>query len=122
MGMICAEDELGLGDSHEGIMVLDTNAQIGTSLAVFVGLEGDEVIEIGLTPNRNDAMGHWGVARDLRAGLIHGTVEGIGPMEMSELILPNREDLIPAFKQGELIEPRSFSNRGLPALSRFRIP
>ena len=100
MGMICAEDELGLGDSHEGIMVLDTNAQIGTSLAVFVGLEGDEVIEIGLTPNRNDAMGHWGVARDLRAGLIHGTVEGIGPMEMSELILPNREDLIPAFKQG----------------------
>ena len=76
--MICAEDELGLGSGHDGIMVLEADAPIGQPLAELVGLEGDDVIDIGLTPNRNDAMGHWGVARDLRAGLMHGTVEGIG--------------------------------------------
>ena len=69
-GMICAEDELGLGDSHEGIMVLDSNLVPGTPAAKVFKIETDEVFEIGLTPNRADAMSHWGVARDLRAGLI----------------------------------------------------
>ncbi len=88
MGMICAEDELGLGTSHDGILVLDPSARPGQPLAEHIGLEGDSVLEIGLTPNRNDAMGHWGVARDLRAGLLHGTVDGVGPMKVNGLQLP----------------------------------
>ncbi|MGO4918880.1 phenylalanine--tRNA ligase subunit beta [Maribacter spongiicola] len=68
-GMICAEDELGLGDSHDGIMVLDKNLKPGTPCAEIFNIEEDEVFEIGLTPNRADAMSHFGVARDLKAGL-----------------------------------------------------
>jgi len=70
MGMICAEDELGLGQSHDGIMILDQDLQPGTPLATIIEIENDTIFEIGLTPNRADAMSHWGVARDLRAGLI----------------------------------------------------
>lgn len=69
-GMICAEDEIGLGDSHDGIMVLDENLTPGTPAAQVFNIENDEVFEIGLTPNRADAMSHWGVARDLRAGML----------------------------------------------------
>lgn len=69
-GMICAEDELGLGKSHEGIMVLDESLEPGTPLSSIFDVENDHVFEIGLTPNRADAMSHMGVARDLRAGLI----------------------------------------------------
>ncbi|MDR2383532.1 MAG: phenylalanine--tRNA ligase subunit beta [Prevotellaceae bacterium] len=66
-GMICAEDELGLGNSHEGIMVLDADAVPGTPLKDLLQLENDAVFEIGLTPNRVDAASHFGVARDLAA-------------------------------------------------------
>jgi phenylalanyl-tRNA synthetase beta chain len=69
-GMICAEDELGIGTNHEGIMILDTKLKPGTPLAEVLKIENDEVFEIGLTPNRADAMSHMGVARDLRAGLL----------------------------------------------------
>lgn len=69
-GMICAEDELGLGDSHDGIMVLDPSIPAGTLGSTVFKIENDEVFEIGLTPNRADAMSHLGTARDLRAGLI----------------------------------------------------
>lgn len=69
-GMICAEDELGLGDSHEGIMILDEKLLPGTPGSKVFNIENDEVFEIGLTPNRADAMSHWGVARDLRAGML----------------------------------------------------
>ncbi|MCG2611430.1 phenylalanine--tRNA ligase subunit beta [Flavobacterium sp. SM15] len=69
-GMICAEDELGLGEGHDGIMVLDEKLVPGTPASKVFNIETDEVFEIGLTPNRADAMSHWGVARDLRAGLI----------------------------------------------------
>jgi phenylalanyl-tRNA synthetase beta chain len=68
-GMICAEDEIGLGTSHEGIMVLRADAVVGTPAASYFKLEGDDVIEIGLTPNRADAASHIGVARDLVAVL-----------------------------------------------------
>ena len=68
-GMICAEDELGLGESHEGILVLEDHWQAGTPLKEVFTVEEDHVFEIGLTPNRADAMSHFGVARDLRAGL-----------------------------------------------------
>ena len=69
-GMICAEDELGLGLSHDGILVLDKNIEIGKQASEVFNLTSDEVFEIGLTPNRADAMSHFGVARDLRAGLL----------------------------------------------------
>ncbi|SFR45481.1 phenylalanyl-tRNA synthetase beta subunit [Robiginitalea myxolifaciens] len=68
-GMLCAEDELGLGSSHEGILVLETDRKPGTPCAEIFEIETDHVFEIGLTPNRADAMSHFGVARDLRAGL-----------------------------------------------------
>lgn len=74
-GMICAEDELGLGESHEGIMVLDDAIAAGTSAATVFKIENDEVFEIGLTPNRADAMSHFGTARDLRAGLLQTGVK-----------------------------------------------
>jgi phenylalanyl-tRNA synthetase beta chain len=69
MGMICAEDELGLGTGHEGIMVLDAAAPAGTPLHEWLAIESDTVFEIGLTPNRIDAASHIGVARDLAAFL-----------------------------------------------------
>ncbi len=69
MGMICAEDELGLGTDHDGIMVLDGDIKPGTKGAEVFNIESDYTIEIGLTPNRSDAMSHYGVARDLWAGL-----------------------------------------------------
>lgn len=68
-GMICAEDEIGLGSSHDGIMVLDTELPAGTPASEYFNLEDDIVIEIGLTPNRADAASHIGVARDLKAVL-----------------------------------------------------
>ncbi|RAK03029.1 phenylalanyl-tRNA synthetase beta subunit [Larkinella arboricola] len=68
-GMICAEDEIGLGTSHAGIMVLDTDLPNGTPAVTYFGLEADYQIEIGLTPNRADAASHLGVARDLKAVL-----------------------------------------------------
>ncbi|MFN3640975.1 MAG: YtpR family tRNA-binding protein, partial [Flavobacterium sp.] len=80
-GMICAEDELGIGTNHDGIMVLDAELEVGTLLSDVLKVENDEVFEIGLTPNRADAMSHWGVARDLRAGLIQKNIN-------TELITP----------------------------------
>lgn len=73
-GMICAEDEIGLGNSHDGIMVLADDLKPGTPLSQVFNIEVDEVFEIGLTPNRADAMSHMGVARDLKAGLLQSNV------------------------------------------------
>lgn len=69
LGMICAEDELGLGESHDGIMVLDKEAKVGQPAADCLKIQEDFCIEIGLTPNRADALGHIGVARDLVAAV-----------------------------------------------------
>ncbi|WP_418603791.1 phenylalanine--tRNA ligase subunit beta [Hwangdonia sp.] len=74
-GMICAEDELGLGTSHDGIMVLDEKIKVGTQAADIFDIENDQVFEIGLTPNRADAMSHYGTARDLKAGLIQKDIK-----------------------------------------------
>jgi len=84
-GMICAEDELGLGKGHDGIMVLDAELTPGTPVAEVFNIEVDEVFEIGLTPNRADAMSHLGVARDLRAGLMQQKIQ-------KELISPSVSD------------------------------
>ncbi|GAB3536974.1 phenylalanine--tRNA ligase subunit beta [Pontibacter brevis] len=79
-GMICAEDEIGVGTSHAGIMVLDTDLPNGTPAAEFFGLGSDKVFEIGLTPNRADAASHYGVARDLQA------------LTDAKVVLPSVED------------------------------
>lgn len=81
-GMICAEDELGIGQGHDGIMVLKEDLKPGTPASKVFNIEVDEVFEIGLTPNRADAMSHWGVARDLRAGLSQKNVN-------TELLTPS---------------------------------
>ncbi|SEB50420.1 phenylalanyl-tRNA synthetase beta subunit [Tenacibaculum sp. MAR_2009_124] len=108
-GMICAEDELGLGKGHDGIMVLDESLEPGTPCAKVFNIEIDHVFEIGLTPNRADAMSHYGVARDLRAGLIQqGTnLELISPsvsdFHVDERVLKidievSDKDLIPRYE------------------------
>lgn len=88
LGMICAEDELGIGDSHEGILVLDPSAVPGTPAMKALEIKEDYHIEIGLTPNRADAMSHYGVARDVAAWLKANDRKG-------ELVLPSVE----AFKK-----------------------
>ena len=84
-GMICAEDELGLGKGHDGILVLDKKLKSGTPAAEVFKIETDYVFEIGLTPNRSDAMSHYGVARDLKAGLMQKDIN-------LELISPSVSD------------------------------
>ena len=69
-GMICAEDEIGVGTSHDGIIVLPDDAPVGQPAADYYHLESDWVIEIDITANRADALSHWGVARDLYAWLV----------------------------------------------------
>ena len=68
-GMICAEDEIGIGTSHDGIIVLPEDAQVGMPAAEYYHLESDWLIEVDITANRADALSHWGVARDLYAWL-----------------------------------------------------
>ena len=87
-GMICAEDELGLGSSHEGIMVLENHHKAGTPCKEVFSIVTDQVFEIGLTPNRSDAMSHFGVARDLRAALLQQE-------EMPALITPSTSSFRP---------------------------
>ncbi len=67
LGMICAEDEIGVGQSHDGIIVIDEDVKPGTPAAEYFGLTSDYVLEVDLTPNRIDAASHYGVARDLAA-------------------------------------------------------
>jgi phenylalanyl-tRNA synthetase beta chain len=81
-GMICAEDEIGLGNSHDGIMILENSIKVGTQVCDLYENYNDKIINIGLTPNRSDAMSHMGVARDLRAALIQKGIK-------SELITPS---------------------------------
>ena len=84
-GMICAEDELGLGKSHEGIIVFKKEYKPGTLVKKIYNVENDEIFDIGLTPNRADAMSHYGVARDLKVGLMQ---QGVN----LELITPSVSD------------------------------
>jgi len=73
LGMICAEDEIGVGESHDGIIVIDREVAPGTPAAEFYNLRSDYVLEVDLTPNRIDGASHYGVARDLNAWLLrHG--------------------------------------------------
>ena len=89
-GMICAEDELGIGESHDGIMVLEPETPVGMAAKDYLGLATDAIIEIGLTANRVDAASHIGVARDLYAYLRHNDIP-------CSLRLPD----VSAFAEGE---------------------
>ena len=90
-GMICAEDELGLGKGHDGIMILDDSLVPGTPCSDVFDIENDLVFDIGLTPNRSDAMSHLGTARDLKAGLLQKghNLELISP-SVSDFHIANR--------------------------------
>ncbi|MGB3076914.1 MAG: phenylalanine--tRNA ligase subunit beta [Chitinophagales bacterium] len=85
-GMICAEDEIGLGEDHSGIMILDAAAPVGISAREFLNVTSDNIIQIGLTPNRGDATSHIGVARDLAAAL------SAEQMEIVPLNIPSVEN------------------------------
>ncbi len=102
-GMICAEDEIGLGSSHEGIMVLDANAKIGAPAKEYFKVEEDYVLEIGLTPNRADAASHVGVARDLVA------------------VFNCNRDLISAKKGGSTDKNIDHKSLNLPDITSFNI-
>jgi phenylalanyl-tRNA synthetase beta chain len=79
-GMICAEDEIGLGESHAGIMVLPADVKVGKRADEYFSPYSDVIYEIGLTPNRMDAMSHWGVARDVCAYLSHHDKKELRPV------------------------------------------
>lgn len=83
-GMICAEDEIGMGESHDGIMVLPAETPVGSSARTYFGINDDYLFEIGLTPNRADAASHLGVARDLAA--FYGT-----ELQWPEVVEPSAE-------------------------------
>lgn len=74
-GMLCSESELKVGNANDGIMLLDSKTIPGTPLSKVLQIENDEVFEIGLTPNRADAMSHYGVARDIRAALLQSNLQ-----------------------------------------------
>lgn len=85
LGMICAEDEIGVGHSHDGIIVLPEDTQVGLKAAEYYGLESDFVIEVDITPNRSDACSHYGVARDFYAWLVrNGYKTALHKMDVSE--------------------------------------
>jgi phenylalanyl-tRNA synthetase beta chain len=94
-GMICAEDELGLGDSHKGIMVLDPKAVPGTKASEYFRVEEDAIFEIGLTPNRIDAASHLGVARDLAAYLSQNQPVVVAKPSTENFTVDSNDLLIP---------------------------
>lgn len=102
MGMICAEDEIGTGQSHDGIIVLQGNPAPGTPAAALFGVETDTILEIGLTPNRADAHHHLGVARDLVASI---NAHAISDAERVQLVLPESA-------QAFLKDPDAFAGNG----------
>jgi phenylalanyl-tRNA synthetase beta chain len=106
-GMICAEDELGIGVSHDGIMVLPDNVKPGTPASEYLKLEDDYIFEIGLTPNRIDAASHYGVARDLYAYLVsHGREASLSPPDVSAYADTETEKPVSLTVENEELCPR----------------
>ena len=92
LGMICAEDEIGVGTSHDGIIVLPEDAPVGQPAAEYYHLESDWIIEIDITANRSDALSHWGVARDLYAWLKrNGHATSLHRPDCSEFAVDNND-------------------------------
>ncbi len=107
-GMICAEDEIGLGHSHEGIMVLPNDTKIGTLASDFFKLEKDTIFEIGLTPNRSDGTSQLGVAKDLAAALKinHNYTEGVKTPSIDHFETNNQESPIKVVVENTTSCPR----------------
>ncbi|HTR28153.1 MAG TPA: phenylalanine--tRNA ligase subunit beta, partial [Puia sp.] len=104
-GMICAEDEIGLGESHAGILVLPADSRVGMAAADYFKPYSDTLISIGLTPNHPDAMSHWGVARDLCAWLSHHENKAYRPVMPPVDPLAPTENALPVDVQ--IQDPRS---------------
>lgn len=106
-GMICAEDELGLGKGHDGIMILEESLVPGTPLNTVFEVEKDHVYEIGLTPNRADAMSHFGVARDLKAGFLQSEINtSLDTPSVSSFHVENRSKRIQIEVENSDLAPR----------------
>jgi len=99
-GMICAEDEIGLGTSHDGIMVLKEEVKPGTPAAEYFGVESDYRLEVELTPNRVDAASHYGTARDLKAWLWRHACEGEKHSDLPEIRVPDASGFSVDRKEG----------------------
>lgn len=99
-GMICAEDELGLGTDHAGIMVLPDDVKPGTPASEYFNVESDWRLEVELTPNRVDAASHYGVARDLKARMWCLAAQGEGVGEYPEISVPDASAFHPDRKDG----------------------
>lgn len=105
-GMICAEDELGLGDSHDGIMVLDPKTPAGTMAHSYFNIQEDTIFEIGLTPNRIDGASHFGVARDLAAYLNQFKTIKANLPRIEDFEVNNQDLIIPVEVKNEKACPR----------------
>ncbi|MEM7102227.1 MAG: phenylalanine--tRNA ligase subunit beta [Bacteroidota bacterium] len=107
-GMICAEDEIGLGQSHDGIMVLPTEVKVGTPAHEFFKVEKDVVFDIGLTPNRSDATCHLGVAEDLAAALKvnYGHSGKVNKPDVNEFAIDSEELIFDVSVENTIACPR----------------
>ncbi len=119
-GMICAEDEIGVGESHAGIMVLPDNIPAGTPAAKYFNVESDYCLEVELTPNRVDAASHYGVARDLKALFTREACENQPESMLPEVNLPSVESFSPDRNDGA-VEIKVEDTAGAPRYSGITI-
>ncbi|MBO6170085.1 MAG: phenylalanine--tRNA ligase subunit beta [Bacteroidales bacterium] len=125
MGMICAEDELGIGTSHDGIMVLPDSAVVGTPAKEYLHLKTEAVIEYEITANRVDAASHWGVARDLYAWCVHNGI----PCELVPPLKSERPGSDPDFSsllkeygsEGQAVSVEVLDSDGAPRYSGLTV-
>ena len=119
-GMICAEDELGLGTSHDGIIVIDEDVAPGTPAADYFKISSDYCLEVELTPNRVDAAGHLGVARDLKARQWCDIAMGKGEDEFPQVTVPDVSAFSPDTEAGA-VKIRVEDKEGCPRYSGVTI-
>jgi phenylalanyl-tRNA synthetase beta chain len=120
MGMICAEDELGLGTSHDGIIVIEEDVKPGTPAAEYFNVESDWRLEVELTPNRVDAASHYGVARDLKAKQWCELAQGEGAPELPEISVPDVTAFAPSRGDGA-VKVNVEDSQGCPRYSGITI-
>lgn len=120
MGMICAEDELGLGASHDGIIVIDEDVRPGTPAAEYFKVESDYRLEVELTPNRVDAASHYGVARDLKARQWCEISLGDRAGELPEVSVPDASSFAPSRPDGA-VKVSVLDGEGCPRYSGVTI-
>lgn len=119
-GMICAEDEIGVGKDHAGIMVLPEDVKPGTPAAEYFNVESDYMLEVELTPNRVDAASHLGTARDLKARIACDDAMGIGEPRNPEVTVPSTEGFAPDRQDGA-VKIRVEDEQGCPRYSGVTI-